>query len=233
MAYTDRADVYALGLPPEAFARPPRLVEGVTPGSGVIALRSHGLALDAPVTLAVLSSSTLGAPAAALPSGLSTGVLYFVQPLGSDLFGLALVAAALGGMAIASFADAGAGVFGIIVDHGVYLDAAIDAATALINEYARAHKAPIQAAILPLVCAYLAARIYIAAHAAVNPEYAKAAEAPSWLRSLLDTLFKLWLTGAEMAGATDADPLVAEMGGKVVRLRGRGYLRHDEREDLV
>ncbi len=230
MAYA-RAIVYALGLPPEAFARPPRLIEGVTPSNGTLALRSHGLAADAPVTLAVLSSSTLGAPAAALPTGLSTGVTYYAQLAGSsDLFTLATAA---GGASIATFGDAGAGVFGIIVDHGPYLDAAIVAAEAVVNEHARAHRAPIQAAILPLVIAYLAARIYIAAHAAVNPEYAKAAEAPSWLRSLLDTLFKLWLSGAEMAGAVDADPQVAQMGPKAVRLRGRGYLRIDDREDLV
>lgn len=224
MAYCERTDVYALGLPAEAFARPARLLEGVTPSSGVLALRSHGLKANAPVTLAVLSSSTLGADPAALPTGLSVGVVYYAQPLGSDLFA---VATAPGGSAIASFGDAGEGVFGVIVDHGLYLDAAITAAGAIINEYARAHEAPIQAEILPLVCAYLAARIYIAAHAAMNPAYAAAAEAPTWLRSLIDTLFKLWLTGAPMQKATDNTPAKVEMGAVTFKLEGRRFLEEE------
>lgn len=229
--YCTRANVYAIGLQAEAFARPARLIEGVTADIGVLALRSHGLATDAPITFAVQSSSVLGAPAAALPAGLSTGVLYYAKPRGSDLFS---AATAPGGTStITSFGDDGAGEFGVIVDHGVYLDEAIAAATAVINEHARAHKAPIRADVLPLVCAYLASRIYLSAHAANNPAYAKAADEPSWIRKIVDGLFDLWLSGATVAGAVDETPQVAEGGAKAVQLKGRGFLRFDDREQLV
>ncbi len=224
--YCARSDVYATGLPPEAFARPPRAVEGVTPSSGVFALRSHGLSTDASVTLAVASSSTLGATAAALPAGLATGTQYYARPSGSDLFSLATAPAPAA--AIASFGDAGSGLFSVVVDHGVFLDAAILAASRIIDEYARAHLPPINAAILPFVCAFVAARIYVATHRALMPEQkAGEAEAPSWIRSIVDRLFALWLSGAEIQGATDADPSVADMGAVAVKLDGRGFLERD------
>ena len=220
MGYCARTDVYAAGLPPEAFARPPRPVESAAAfASGILSLRSHGLSVDAPVALAVVSSSTLGAPAAALPGGLSVGVQYYARPSGSDLF--ALATAVSPAAAISSFSDAGSGLFSIIVDHGVYLDAAIEAATVVIDQYARAHAAPITSAALPFVCAFLAARIYVATHRALIPE-AKAgeAEAPSWIRGLLDKLFAVWLEGAPIVGAVDATPNVPEMGPALARRRG-------------
>ena len=230
MLYCARADVYATGLPPEAFARPPRPVEGVTPSTGTLALRAHGLALDAPITLAVLSSSTLGAPAANVPAGTSVDTVYYWRPTGSDL---AQIATAVSPAApIASFGDSGAGLFGIVVDHGVYLDAAITMASRIIDDMARAHVGNINAAILPLVCAFLAGRIYVSTHRALIPEQkAGEAEAPSWVRTLVDRLFALWLSGADIKGATD-QTVQADMGPVAVRLKGRGFL-HGEREDVV
>src|SRR6185312_1161860 len=125
---------------------------------------------------------------------------------------------------ISAFGDSGSGVLSIVVDHGPYLDAAIEAASAVIDQYARAHAAPITSAALPFVCAFLAARIYVATHRALLPE-AKAgeAEAPSWIRGLLDKLFAVWLAGAPILGATDATPTVPEMGAVLVELEGRHF----------
>ncbi len=230
MLYCARSDVYAIGLPAEAFARPPRAVEGVTPSTGTFALRSHGFSLDAPISLAVISSSTLGAPAAVLPVGLSIAVPYFARPNGSDLF--ALAAAVSPAAPIASFGDAGSGLFAVIVDHGVYLDAAILMASRIVDDFARAHHGNINAAILPLVCAFLAGRIYVATHRALMPEHKSGeADAPSWVLRLVDQLFNLWLSGVDIKGATDDTPQ-AETGPIAVRLKGRGFLR-GEREDIV
>ena len=217
MAYATRQDVYALGLPAEVFARPPRRVEGVIPSSGLLQIRSHGLALGAALTLSVLSASTLGAPVAAPPGGLALGQVYGASPIGSDAF--QLLDAAPAGNLIASFTDAGGGVLGVLVDSGPDLDAALDAATTIINEYARAHAAPIAAPSLKFVCAYVAARIYVSAHAPLNPAYAEALEGPSWLRGLINQLFNIWLRGAPIQGAVDATPTLADNGAQLVRIR--------------
>jgi hypothetical protein len=216
MGYCARKDVYALGLTPEMFRRPARDVEGVTPSFGGLVLRSHGFTADTPIVLAVLSSSTLGAPAAAVPGGLTAGVVYYAQPESSDVFSLSMP----GGSPIASFADSGSGIFGVIVDHGPYLDAAIDAATLVIDQYNRGHAAPIQAAVLTMVCAFLAARIYVSAHAALNPAFTEALDKPTFVSKLVDKLFEIWLTGAPIPGAVDATPDIAEEGPVLARLPG-------------
>jgi len=227
--YCARADVYAIGLSPEMFRRPPREIEAVDIASGTFTVRSHGLAQNAPIILAVLSSSTLGAPPATVPTGTALGTLYYAQPVSSDLFQLATSPS---GSAL-PILDGGSGVFGIIVDHGVYLDAAIAAASAVIDEHARAHLPPISAPALPVVCAFLAARIYTATHVPGNPQFLAASEGPTWIRSVIDGLLKLWATGVEIVGAVDADPRVPEMGPVAVKLKGRGFLSHDDREELV
>jgi hypothetical protein len=221
MGYCTRADVYGLGLSPEAFARGARPIEDVVPATGTLFLRSHGLSADMPITLTVLSSSVFGAAPAVLPGGLVEGAAY-AQPVNSDAF---RVSTAPGGAPISSFTDAGEGVAGVIVDHGPYLDQAIEGASTIIDAHAVAHKAPLQASVLKIVCAFLAARIYIAAHAAGNPVFAKAAEPPEWLRQIIDRLFTMWLSGAPLpAGSSDATPQVAENAAALVRLDGRGFL---------
>jgi hypothetical protein len=219
VGYCERQDVYALGLDAAAFARPARRVEGVDLLSGTLSLRSHGLALGAALTLSVLSSSTLGAPTATLPAPLAVGHVYGAAPLSADALQLR-DAPGTGGALISTFISKGHGVIGLVPDSGADLDAAIDAATTLIDQYARAHAAPMQAAALRLVCAYVSARIYVSAHAAMNPAYAEALEGPSWLRGLIDKLFAAWMAGAPILGAVDASPDVAEMGPRVLSTRG-------------
>jgi len=225
MTYCARANVYALGLPPEAFARAPRLVESASPAADTLSLRAHGFATDDPVTLAVQSSSILGATAAALPAPLLEGTVYYVRASGSDVLQLA---AAPGGAAI-NLTSAGAGIFGILRDHGTDLDAAIVQATAIINEKLIAHSGTVTAEVLTGVCAWLAATIFTSTHSSANPFVRQAiAAALAPLREIYEPMLARWSAGAVVKGATDATPGTPENGAVLIELDGRGYHTSDE-----
>lgn len=230
-AYCTRADVYALGLPPEVFARPARSVGQVIPSSGTIVLRAHGLSTDAPISLSLLSTSSIpGSPAAALPGGLSAGVSYYVQPIGSDSFQLATTA---GGTPIASFTDAGVGVLGILVDHGPYLDACIEDFARMIEAHLTAHRGPIVVSpVLTGINARGAADSYVGAHGAGNAILRQAYDQAGIARRRIldDRMLTAWLNGKPLPfGSVDATPTVAEGGAVAVRLISRGFF--DDCED--
>lgn len=223
MAYCTRASVYALGFGPEAFARPPRLIDGVVAASGTLLLRAHGQATDTALSLAVLSSSILGAPASALPPELAQGVTYYAQP-GSSSDSMQL-SATPGGAVISPFTDAGTGVFGLLIDHGAHLDRAIADATALVDAHLVAHRGPVAADVVEGVAARLAARIYVGAHGLGNAAYARAYEEVSSMRIMDERLMAGWLAGKPLpAGSTDATPTLAENGALLISLEGRGFL---------
>jgi hypothetical protein len=227
MSYCTRADVYALGLGPEAFARPPRLVEGVVAASATVQLSAHGLSADQPITLSVQSGGgLLGMAASSLPGGLVEGVTYYAQPLSGDTFQLSTAPSIA---PIASFLSGGVGVFGVFVDHGPALDAAITEADALLDAHLTAHKGPVTAPVVRGVAARISARIYVGAHGLGNPVYAKAYESVEALRIMDERLMQGWYAGRPLpAGATDASPTVPEMGAVLVTLADRGF---NERED--
>jgi len=113
-SYTTLAQVYALGLPAQAFAARPRAIEVVDAATGVFTLTGNGLFDGSLMRFTVQGEGTLGKPDAALPAGLSASVVYEAAPVSgsSDLFRVA----PFGGSVITSFGDDGAGVFSIIVD---------------------------------------------------------------------------------------------------------------------
>jgi hypothetical protein len=113
--YATEFDVWALGLSAQAFATPSLSIVAVDASTGTLTIPGHACALDALLHFDVLSSSVLGATAAALPGGLALATSYYARPVdGSwDLLRLSLSA---GGATISSFTDAGVGVFGITVD---------------------------------------------------------------------------------------------------------------------
>lgn len=218
-SYCTRNDVHRIGLDAQMFRRAPREVEGVVPSTGTITIRSHGFAAGDPLSLAVLSSSTLGAAAASVPIGTSVGTPYWALPVGgsSDLFQISTTP---NGTPV-TFSDSGSGVWGVLIDHGPYLDAAIVSASVVFDQYARAHASPIAADVVPTLCAYLAARVYIGAHAPSDPKFAEKAEAPSWLRGILNELFTVYLHDqAPILGAVDATPSIAEAGAAPARRHG-------------
>lgn len=219
MDYCTLQDVYNLGLDAQAFRSRSLASEGVVPATGTIAVSGNGLAVNAQLSLVVMSSSTLGAPAAAPPTGSAVGTPYYALPV-SGSSSLFQIAAAPSGSPI-TFSDAGAGMWGILIDPTLWLSAAITAASAILDQYATGHAAPINAAIFPLVCAHLAARICAASHSAMNPAFAAALERPTMIGSLLSKLLDIWLHGAPIKGAVDATPTVADAGAILVPL-GRG-----------
>lgn len=220
MAYCVRANVYALGLPPEAFARPPRIVEGVDAAAGRLLVRAHGLSANDPVTLLVQSSSALGADPSALPGGLSEGVTYYAQPSGSDALTLSATA---GGTSIASFADVGVGAFGFLIDVGAIIDQHIDDAAAVIEEHLTAHTGPVSAAVLAGLNARMAARSLAPALGLGNPVYAKAYESVEAMRMLDDRMLARWAAGKPVKGAADATVSTVENGAVAVVLEGGGW----------
>lgn len=120
MAYCTREEVFDLGLGAECFLARPRAIESVDPATGVLTLRSNGLASGALFTLFVEGSALPGLSSPRLPPELSASVVYEAVPVSgsSDLFR----ARPVGGSTIVSFTNAGAGVFSLVIDIGRTID---------------------------------------------------------------------------------------------------------------
>lgn len=145
MAYCQIADLYAYGLQRGAFSNPGRLAQTANAASNTITLDQHGFSLNDLITLRVEGGGVLPAP-------LVAGVGYYVIPVGESAFSLA---ATFGGGAI-DLTTAGSR---MIVTIPVSRQAAIDWATALIDDLLPAHIVPLSAPINPSVvmtCAELA-----------------------------------------------------------------------------
>jgi hypothetical protein len=206
--YCALQDVFNLGLDAQAFRSRALLSEGVVPSTGTITLSGNGLSLNAQVSLVVMSSSTLGAAPAAVPTGLAVGTPYYALPVsGSSM--LLQLAATQSGSPI-TFSDGGAGAWGILIDPTIWLAAAITAASLVIDQYSTAHAAPINAAVLTLVAARLAAHFCVAAHSMMSPAFSGILERPSMVDKLIRKLLDFWVEGAPIKGATDATPSIAD-----------------------
>ena len=218
MAYAKRKDVYALGLPPAAFVRAPRTVEAVDPATETFTLRGHGLETGRVLTFALQGSAApvLGAPASALPTGLSASVVYYAIKLSEDLF---QVSTTLNGSVFA-LSDVGSGVFGIALDFGADLDAQLESTAGDIDVACAAHRTPFLpdlAGAFPAWLVGLNARLAAADSLIVfglqNPAYEMAS------KRILDRVdtdrgdMAFWKKGQAIPGmnARDATPLVAEM----------------------
>lgn len=216
--YAELADIYALGLAPQAFTASPRVLSEVTPGTGVLTLRGNGLALDAPLRFIVLSTSIPGEAAAALPGGLDTSVLYDAKPVdgSSDL----LRVAPHGGAAIASFTSAGVGVFGIVVDPIPTLRRLIRSTAGWLHAHMPAYATPIDRddddnypEILIQLNARFAAREALIVFGLQNPQYEAAAKAVNDRAGVDQALLIDWKKGLPIPGVTrDQTPTASEMG---------------------
>src|SRR5262249_34002827 len=154
-----------LGVPAPAAAQPPQLVEHTVDASGLIFVRAHSLALDAPVSFRAISSTTLGAPPSTLPVPLAEGTVFYARPTSSDAFPVAA-------SAIAIFTSPASGRFSYIVDPGLRLDIAIARAWNVVQSDCTAHGGDVEAPILTDAAAALAARFYIAIVCAGDPDKA-------------------------------------------------------------
>lgn len=139
--YCELADVYALGLPAQAFTAAARPLDGVTIATGVLLLYGHGLSADSAVRFSIESSSLAGATAAALPGGLTAGVTYYAQPVAdsSDTF---KVSATAGGATINSFTSEPVGLWALVVDPRPRLLASIRDRGEYINARSIAYRTP-------------------------------------------------------------------------------------------
>lgn len=179
--YCTIADVYALGLPAQAFSAAARPLDGVDPTSGIITLYGHGLSADSPVRFAVESSSIAGATPAALPGGLVVGVTYYAQPVddSADTF---RVSASAGGATINSFSSEPVGLWSLVVDPRPRLLASIRDRSSYVAARSIAYKTPfvqVDGAYPPVLVGLVArmtARDCMTITGAQNPLYAGSAK---------------------------------------------------------
>jgi hypothetical protein len=217
MAKPTRQSLLDFGVPPPVAAQPPLLVERVSASAGLLFYRAHGLALDAPISLRLVTDTTLGATPGALPGGLSEGVTYFARPATGDSF--ALATAVSPAPAIASFTDGGTGRFSFLWDPGASIDVAIDKAWTLVLAMCTAHGGEVDAPIVTDAAAALAVRLYCAAVAAGDPDKGASFDGlsalwPDTYKPLLEAYFR----GVPVRGATDATPTIGEGSPRYVRL---------------
>ncbi len=208
-----RASLYALGLPPPAVARVPQLVESTVDGSGLILVRGHALALDAPLSFRAVSSTTLGATPSSLPVPLDEGVTYAADPQTSDAFRVKL-----NGTAITAFTAAAVGRFAYVVDAGAALDVAIAKAWTVVQSDCTAHGGDVDAPLLTDAAAALAIRFYVAMIAAGDPAKAKSYDGLAVLYAeIYAPKLAAFFAGAPVRNATDATPSRAENGPVLVQ----------------
>ncbi|OFV81996.1 MAG: hypothetical protein A2Y78_00230 [Acidobacteria bacterium RBG_13_68_16] len=146
MAYAVTADLYDHGVPRGSVPRTARLVASVDTATNRLELDGHGFAGGDAVTFRAEGGGSL-------PGGLTAGVTYYALPVDEAYF---QVAATSGGSAI-DLTTAGSR---ILVIPPSPIPAALDWASALIDDMLPAHVVPLTAPYPPIVvmtCAELAA----------------------------------------------------------------------------
>jgi hypothetical protein len=203
--------VLDFGLPPTVAAAPAKLIERTLDGSGLLFLRGHGLALDAPISLRCVSDTTTGAPPSSLPVPLAEGVTYYARATSSDAFTLA--AAPSPASAIAIFTVPAVGRFGFVLDYGPALDVAIADAWNAVQSRCTAHGGDVDAPILESAARHLAARIYIAVRCAGDSAKATSYDGISKLfAEIYEPQLAAYFAGVAVRGGKDLTPTLAENG---------------------
>ena len=221
MAFATPADVFALGLAPAAFKSTPRTIEAADSTSGILTLSSNGLALGTLARFSVEGQSAHGAPANALPGGLSLSTMYTAAPyLGSgDQFQVAPV----GGSLVTSFTSAPVGPFALVVDSMAALLLALDVWTGIIEDTVIAMAPPILPDAvtgryhrkLTTACAHLAARNFATALGLANPNYADSMRdfLTGPLAKMVDKWMDEWRAGVPLSPTPiDQTPNFADNG---------------------
>ncbi len=147
-SYCSESDLYDFGIPRGGIPNPGRLAADppANATTDAVELDVHGFVADDPVSFRAEAGGSL-------PSPLVAGVAYYAKPVGESYF---QVAAAPGGAAI-DLTTAGSGV---LVLAPLPIAAAIEFASALIDDMIPAHAVPLQEPYPPIVvmtCAELAA----------------------------------------------------------------------------
>lgn len=215
MSAPTRQSVLDFGLPSPVAGRVPLLVEHTTDGAGLLYYRGHGLALDAPLSLRTISSTTLGSPPSSLPAPLVEGVTYYARPSSSDAFALAMAISPAA--PIAPFTAPAAGRFGFVLDFGVALDAAIADAWAIVQSLCTAHGGDTTAPILTSAAKALAARLYIAVVCAGDATKAASYDGIAKLfAEVYEPQLRAYFAGVPVRGAVDQTPTLADNGAILI-----------------
>lgn len=137
VTYATRQDFYTFGLPAAACVPDSRSLASVDASSSTFELPGHGF-----VESDVLRFVALGA-GAALPAGLSAGLLYGAFPIGSDLF------QATWNGAPVTITTSGAGVIAVVEEIGPKIDRILEARSSYVDANAIAYTPPFRAPFPP------------------------------------------------------------------------------------
>lgn len=206
--YCERADLHEHGLPRGALPNPGRLVAAVSTATDTLTLDGHGLALDEAITF----RSEVGT----LPAELVAGTTYYAKPLTDNTF---QVAATPGGAAI-NLTTAGSR---IVVVAALPIDAAIEYASALIDDFLSAHA-------VPLVAPYPVIVVAATAQLAIAKLLSYTGQAPGTLSEAIlaaQKLIERWAKGIPLRGPIVPPSANLAVTGVVSGTDPRGWAPED------
>ncbi len=168
MAYATRDDVHLRAISLAAFVSRARPFDAIDTATGIITWKANGLTSSDFVTFEVTSGGSL-------PTGISPGTPYAVEPAAFDSFRVINPATSA---TINWYVDGGSG-WSIAVDMVRRLTACLESAAGIIDDHLTAHNPPLATPYPPqvvLLNARIAARMALVSLEFENAEYRVAAE---------------------------------------------------------
>jgi len=215
------ADLCTYGLASSTLAPESRQLVSANPAGSVFELRAHAYAGGESVR--IVPASTLSV----LPTGLNYSTRYTVLPPSDpDFFQLDGV----------TITDAGTGVLTLLRDLTAPALALIMDRVSYVEAHFKAYRPPWTVPpgwAVGVVCR-LAAYDFSTIYRVVSPQYS-----PTDLAKRAEEAEKFCAKGdtgtpyTDAQGPIDATPKVADMGPVAFKLKGRGFVSHHDREDLV
>jgi len=215
------ADLCTFGLASSTLAPEQRTLVGANPAGSLFELRAHAFAGGESVRIVPSGTGSV------LPTGLSYSTRYTVLPPGDpDFFALAGV----------TITDAGIGVLTLLRDLTAPALALLEDRKNYVEAHFKAYKPPWTVPpgwAVGVVCR-LAAYDFSTIYRVASPQFST-----EQLAERAKTAEEFCARGdagtpyTDAQGPIDATPTVADMGPVAVRLKGRGFVRSSEREDLV
>ncbi len=150
-AYCTAAQLHEHGLPRGALPNPGRLLAVVYPATDTLELDEHGFPADAPLLFRAEEGGEL-------PTGIDAGTTYYAIPLTDATFQVSLTE---GGSAVDIMTEGSS----VVVTAALPKQAAIEWASALVDDYLPAHAVPLEAP-FPVTVVAITAELAIAKLAA-------------------------------------------------------------------
>lgn len=206
-AYCTEGDLYKSGLPRGGLPNPGRLISAINATTNLFTLDGHGFVAD---DVLVFRAEDGGS----MPSPLVAGTSYYAKPVTDSTF---QVAAAGGGAAI-DLSTAGASV---VVTIDLDLDAAIEWASALIEDFVPAHLVPLSAPYPTIVIATTADLAVARLLAGTAQAQAQIADKIAAAQKLLER----WAKSYPIRGANAPASANLAQGSSEAGSDPRGYFR--------